>query len=254
MAPRNPEKVFIDKLRLYFSTIFARTMTKMVVGASPDADNIFYMSNISLHDIMFYEPTPDYYIHKVELKDTEFLAELMERMPVFYTYIFVLYTDKFLSGIAKIMPGYLNDTKLEVVDGMLILTVKTKDGDHHVQCGEMLDIFTVQKYVDVFEASRIQQPGGHIDQLQQHIVKGALYTKLPIKCYDNQGVCVFKNNGGCISVKEFIPKIKPDHYELKLLADKDQNAFRINIEFKSDIVDVISEQIGIIWFTKTDRG
>ena len=93
---KNDDKTFLNKLKLYFATLFARSMPKIVFGASGLQDNQALFSNIDLADAELYSPDPKFYIHLVTFKDTDFVDDLFEIFPLLKDAIVLLQSDKFL--------------------------------------------------------------------------------------------------------------------------------------------------------------
>ena len=95
------DKDFIQQLKLLFSSLFSRAMTKVVVGCPGLKENEFFFTNIKLEEIQMYEPDPAFFIHKVEVLDPHVLEDLFEVFPFLKDTCCLLFTDKLLSTIGK---------------------------------------------------------------------------------------------------------------------------------------------------------
>ena len=246
------DKDFIKKLRVMFATLFARSMTKVIVGCPGLPDNIFIYSNITIEDMEYFEPNANYYLHQVEFLDSEFFEDLVEQFPVFKDTTFMLYTDKFLSVVGKHV-GDLSNLKMDVRGSDVVISASAKDGSLlEASCGEMISAHLANQYLRVFEEYRVDPIISKEKDLLPIIQKDAALSFIDVDHFtDRSGKCVLLSAGSGVSIKEFPAKADLFEYEYTMLSSELGSTVRINTRFKCPLVSVTSVQPATVWFTKS---
>lgn len=247
------EKEFLNRLKLYFSTLFARSMTKVVIGCPDLADNEFIYSNIKLEEMEYYEPDSAYFIHRVELNDSEFFNDLVERYPVFKDTTWMLYTDKLTSFVNKHI-GTLNEM-LITVDGInVIISVKVKDQEEPLvgEIGEIISEYMASQYLRVFNTALVDPVSAVETDLCGRISVDTPYTIIDVPHFTERTCkAALLLNGSGVSMKEFPKKADLFQYTYSMLSNAEGTTVRVNTRFKCPQVNVTSVQPAIVWFTKS---
>ena len=247
------DKEFLNRLKLYFSTLFARSMTKVVIGCPDLADNEFLYSNIKLEEMEYYEPDSAYYIHLVELNDSEFFSDLIERYPVFKDTTWMLYTDKFMSFVNK-HDGELKDIKIMVDGADIRISVWPKDAKEPLEgsIGEIISEYSATQYLRVFNASKVDPVSAVETDLLGHISIETPYTIMDVPHFTERTCkAALLLSGSGVSMKEFPKKADLFQYSYSMLSNAEGTTVRVNTRFKCPQVNVTSVQPAIVWFTKS---
>ena len=253
---KNEPKLFLQKLKLYFSTLFARSMTKAIFGAPDLKDNEILFTNIDLIEAELYTPDPEYFIHRVTLKDDDFVEDLFEVFPLLKNGIVLLYTDKFFSAINK-NTGDLCDIKLVNKESKVLLSAKLDEATVETECGEIISSYQATRYLDIMQSGSINKSTSVSTKLNNRI---SLEDKLTIldlgKLFndlDGDYTCALLNNQSTISVKEFIKKANVTNYTHSVMSVREGDAARLNVWFSCPLVDVVSVQPAVVWFPKQTK-
>lgn len=247
------DKDFLNRLKLYFSTLFARSMPKVVIGCPDLADNEFLYSNIKLEEMEYYEPDSSYYIHRVELCDSDFFNDLIERYPVFKTCTWMLYTDKLTSYINKHV-GELKDIKIYVEDVKIMISVNPKDSNEPLigEIGELISEYTASQYLHVFNSALVDPVSSIETDLCGKMNIDLPYTILDVPHFtDRTCKAALILSGSGVSMKEFPKKADLFQYTYSMLSSAEGKTVRVNTRFKCPLVNVTSVQPSIVWFTKS---
>ena len=249
-------KLFLQKLKLYFSTLFARSMPKVVFGVPDLQINQFLCSNIKLEQAELYTPDPTYFIHLVTLKDTKFVDDLFEQFALLKQGIVLLYTDKFLSGINK-NEGELNDIKL-FNRGHLVFVSSIKNRVAvEYECGEIISSYQANRYFDIFNSGAINHNTSSSVTLKERIAVEDKLTILNLgqlfNDFSGEYTCALLNNQSTIAVDDFLKNAKVDNYTHMVLAVREKDAARLNIWFSCPVIEVISTQPAVVWFPKQTK-
>ena len=245
------DKEFTARLKLFFSTLFARSMTKVIVGCPGLPNNMFLFTNIKLEEIEFYEPDAAYFLHEVEIKDSEFIEDLFEQFDLFKKATFVLYTDKFLATYAKHV-GPVSEIKMSLHDKDISLCVNTKDNTPLVvDCGELISEYTASQYKRVFDAAKIDQLIAKTFDIKSMIDLVNPFTIIDVPFFDDR-ICkaaLLSNQCG-VSIKEYPSKSKCESFHYSAITTNDGTTIKLNTKFDCPNVSVVSVQPHMIWFTK----
>lgn len=248
------EKDFLKKLKLMFATIFARSMPKIIVGCPELADNVFIYSNVPLEDMEYFEPDANYYFHKVEILDTEFLETLISKFTIFKTATFMLYADKFLAALGKHV-GSLDTISLTADNIDILITVHQKDeSELTVKCGEIISAYTASRYNQVFDEYKVDPITSKKYDILDDLQKGTPISIIELPLNDHMVKCALLNNGSGVSIKEFPSKADLFEYSYCAITSASGKTLRVNIFFASPIVRVTSVQPATVWFTQTKKG
>lgn len=246
------DKDFIKSLRLMFATLFARSMTKVIVGCPSLPDNVFIYCNIPKEEMEYFEPNANYYIHMVQLLDPDFFEDLIEQFPIFKNTTFLLYTDTMLSAVGK-HAGDLTTLKLYNKNEKIFISVVQKDETQiEVECGEIISAHLASQYKHVFDEHKVDPVCAKEQDLLQVIQKDAPFSFIDIEHFsDRTGKCALLSNGSGVSIKEFPSKADLFEYSYSMLTSEQGTTVELNTVFKCPIVSVTSVQPAVIWFTKS---
>lgn len=252
----NEPKPFLQKLKLYFSTVFSRTMTRAIFGTPNLGDNQILFSNITLQEAELYSPDPEYFIHLVTIKDTEFLEDLFEQFPLFKQGIVLLYVDKFFSGLNK-NTGSLSDIKLFNKNNKIFLSVLIDRVSEEYECGEIISEYQAMRYYDVFNSGVINRSTAAMSPLENKIADTDKLTILDLgklfNDFSGTYTCALLNNRSTIAIKNFVKNSKVGLYTHTVLATREKDAVRLNILFSCPIIEVVSTQPAVVWFPKRTK-
>ena len=247
------EKDFLKQFKLFFSSLFARAMTKVVVGCPGLKNNEFIFSNIGLDKIQMYEPDPKYFIHKVELLDQKFLEDLIEVFPFIKDSVCLIYTDKLLSTIGK-HSGSLKNIKITTSDQVINITVNTDNNDTlEVPCAELISEFTASEYKRIFDQALVDESNVIERSITDDLDLAADYSIIDIKDLMNQLYCFVHPTKGYVSIKEYPTKAVLFDYTYDARITNDKASVKINTRFRSPMVNVTSVQPFMIWFKKLNK-
>lgn len=246
----NSDKDFIKQLKLLFSSLFSRAMTKVVVGCPELKDNEFIFSNIKLEEIQMYEPDPAFFIHRVEVLETQFMNDLFELFPFFKDTCCLLYSDKFLSTIGKHV-GKLSEIQIfmnnENIDICVITSNKTP---LVVTCAEIISEHDALQYKRVFDSALIDPMCATSQDISDSIDVKSDYSVVDLNFFKDR-ICKFVHpSKGYVSIKEYPNKAVLLDFSYTAYAINDKTSLRVNTVFKSPSVNVTSVQPSMIWFTK----
>lgn len=244
------DKAFIVELKLLFSSLFSRAMTKVVVGCPGLDSNEFIFSNIKLEEIQMYEPDPKFFIHKVEILNKQFMTDLYEVFPFFKDTCFLLYTDKFLSTIGKHVGGvkeiqvFMNNENID-----LCVTTSNKT-PLVVTCAQIISEHDASQYYRVFESALVDPVSAKTQDITNAIQEKENYTVIDLNFFEDR-ICKFVHPiKGYVSLKEYPNKALLLDYEYTAYITNDKTSVRVNTRFCSPAVNVTSVQPSMIWFSK----
>lgn len=249
-------KLFLQKLKLYFATLFARSMPRAVFGVPDLQDNQVLFSNIKLEEAELYTPDPQYFIHLVTVKDTEFVDDLFEQFPLLKQGIVLLYTDKFFSGINK-NEGELKDIKLFNRDNKVFLSSIKNRVSVEYECGEIISSYQASRYFDIFKSGSINRNTSSSVTLKDRIAVENKITVLDLgqlfDDFNGEYTCALLNNQSTIAVNDFLKNSKIDNYTHTVLTVREKDAARLNIWFSCPVIEVVSTQPAVVWFPKQTK-
>ena len=253
---KNEPKLFLQKLKLYFSTLFARSMPKAIFGTPDLDDNQILFSNIDLNEAELYTPDPEYFIHLVSIKDTDFLMDLFEQFPLLKRAIVLLYMDAFLAAINKHNDD-VNKIQLASINDTIIVKVLIDGKETSIDCGKIISSYQASRYIDIFESGSINKNTAVSTSIENKI---SLDDKLTILDFgklfnlsDNHYTCALVNNQSTISVKEFLKKANVHQYTHTVMAVREGDTARLNVRFCCEYLDVLSVQPAVVWFPKKTK-
>ena len=246
----NNEKEFIKQLKLLFSSLFSRAMTKVVIGCPGLKNNEFIFSNIKLEEIQMYEPDPAYFIHKVEVLEEQFIEDLFEVFPFMKDTCCLLYTDKFLSTIGKHV-GKLSEIQIFMNSENIDLCITTENKTPLVvTCATIISEHDALQYKRVFDSGLIDPTCSISQNIAESINSKDEYSVIDLNFFKDR-ICKFVHPlKGYVSLKEFPQKAVLLDYTYNAFITNDKKSLRVNTVFKSPSVNVTSVQPSMIWFTK----
>ena len=253
---KHEPKSFVQKLKLYFSTLFARSMTKAVFGSPDLKDNQILFSNIALTEAELYTPDPEYYIHLVTVKDEDFMTDLFEQFPLLKQGIVLLYMDEFFSAVNK-HTGSLDELRLSHKDNKIFISIKKLEVADEVECGEIISSYQASRYFDIFNSGSINRSAAKSTTLNNKIAVDNKLTVLDLgklfNDFDWTYSCALLNNQSTISTKEFLKKAHIEHYTHSVISVREGNTARLNVWFSCPVIDVVSTQPAVVWFPKQTK-
>lgn len=248
------DTVFFNKLKMYFSSLFARTMPKAILGIPVDgyAPGVFLFTNIPPEEMEFYEPSPEYWLHHVRILDTEFLDDLYKRFPCLRSVTACLDTNALLSVVNK-RSGDESVTVDVGADKRLYVSTTQKNGAPLVlACGDLLTDYTACRYHDLYEHRLVDPTGATVISLKDRDdPPGVPYVIVDLPPVGGRPAkCVVVTNKSTVSVKEFVKKSGFETYAHDLIAIPDRLTIRVNVRFTCPAIEVVSVQPAIAWITK----
>ena len=248
---KHDPKIFLQKLKLYFTTLFARTMPKAIFGTPDLKDNQILFSNIDLEEAELYTPDPEYFIHLVSLKDEDFVNDLYEQFPLLKKAIVLLFMDQFFAAVNK-HDGELKQIQLIHKDDTVIVLVCTNGSMHGVTCGKVISSYQASRYLDIFKSGTIDKETSVSVPLTNKISLDDKLTVLDLgKLFNDSNdtyTCALLNNQSTISVKEFLKKAEIKNFTHAVLSIRQGSSVKLNIWFSCPVLDVISTQPAVVWF------
>ncbi len=246
----NSDKEFIKQLKLLFSSLFSRAMTKVVIGCPELNNNEFIFSNIKLEEIRMYEPDPAYFIHKVEVLETQFMNDLFEVFPFFKDTCCLLYSDKFLSTIGKHV-GKVSEIQIFINNEQIDLCVMTSNKTPFVMtCAEIISEHDAMQYKKVFDNALVDPLTSASQDIAESIDIKSDYSVIDLNFFEDRECKFVHPLKGYVSIKEYPNKALLLDYSYTAHITNDKTSLRVNTEFKSPSVNVTSVQPSMIWFTK----
>ena len=247
------DKEFLNKFKLLFSSLFARSMTKVIVGCQEFKRNEFLFTNIKLDEIQMYEPDPDYFIHKVEIFDTNFMDDLFERFPFFKEAICILYTDKILSTINKHV-GSLEEIKTVFINNHYDVIVKTSEHTPlAVTCADLISPYDATQYVTLFQQSLVDPVLSKEKDISSDIDPNKDYSVVAFDILQDRHAKFVYATKSYVSLKEYPAKSKITEYSYVARASADKKTIRVNTVFQNEWLRVTSVQPSMIWITTSKQ-
>jgi len=249
---------FLNQFKLYFTSLFARTMPKVIIGITlPGYRQFGYIfTNISPEEMDFYEPSPEHWIHNVTIHDILFLDELYKRFPCLEKATACLDTTALFSTINK-HAGEESEISMSLEkDHHFYIKVVQKDGVPLIQtCGELITEYTACRYHDLYQHHLIDPSGASILSLKDRDdPPGVPYIIVDLPPVDGRPCkCVLVTNKSTVSVKEFIKKSGVKDYAHDLISIPDRLTVRVNVRFTCPCITVVSVQPAIAWVTKAQK-
>lgn len=236
----------LDQIKLLFSSLFARQMNSVIIGAEADFDNVIYMSNIDLDEVDMYEQDASKYVHRVSVFRQDWMDALYTLCPLCKDHILYIDTRLFLSALSKEIK---NQFFFEITDSdALVLSTD----QHHYQVGSMISAYIASLYVEIFRIGEVNNE----DEYQKRLELGDISSigLSMIKVFNNkhneqEGRIVLAPNKNLVSLKEYPVKSKNDDWVLilKVYGDKVCN---IECDFHTNDIKVQSVQPGIRYYMK----
>lgn len=244
------DKDFIQQLKLLFSSLFSRAMTKVVVGCPGLKENEFFFTNIKLEEIQMYEPDPAFFIHKVEVLDPHVLEDLFEVFPFLKDTCCLLFTDKLLSTIGKHV-GKVKDIQVFMNNENIDICVNTSNNTPLVvTCAQIISEHDASQYKRVFDSALINPLEAKEQDITNSIDTSNEYSVIDIDFFKDR-ICKFVHPlKGYVSIKEYPNKAVLLDYNYSAHITNDKSSIKINTVFKSPSINVVSVQPSMIWFTK----
>jgi hypothetical protein len=246
----------LDKLKLIFSTLFARKMPYAIFGLSDSQESTtIIFTNISLDEAIIYEPTSEQYVHMVSLKDIEFVTWLYNSFPILKQHKCILDIKKFLSVMNKVK----NENVVIELDGTSLVIIATKIKE---VCGTIVDDSIVNTYKNIFDGYNKTLPWDEINKEHLNLLTDTEYKddvnimEVLINRYNimiNEESSLFRiyatQGKDLPSIKECTKKSKEPCF-VKLLTQIGDKAIRVKYVFNSDFAYVESVCPSMFWFPK----
>ncbi|MDD3052580.1 MAG: hypothetical protein PHR06_15780, partial [Candidatus Cloacimonetes bacterium] len=135
-------------------------MNCAIIGCPDYADNVWLFTNIPVEEMVIYSPSSEYYMHKVEITDSDLYAEIITRFPILSSAIVFLDLNKFMSCYNK-SEKTPEAMKLSIIEENIVFTCN----ELSVVCGSLLPEFTATLYSSLFERSVIKTENPYIQKL-----------------------------------------------------------------------------------------
>lgn len=241
-------KDYDENLKLLFSSLFARKMP-YVIFAHADEDDAMIFTNISLDDIMLYEPNTDKYIHTVLLKDRSFLDWIYETFPILKEHKCILDVRQFMTALNKSSDKY-SSAKLELCDNSI--TITTTNGT--IPCGSVIDDEIVTAYMKIFSGISSTGLWSESKKLSPSEV-GKDFSIIEVvlddsNVYNKENLLyktILEPGKNVPSVAEYCKKTKEPCF-IKLMVNKQNSAIRVKYVCISDSIYVESICPAMFWF------
>ena len=250
-------KLFLKKLKVYFATIFSRTMSKAVFGVPGLNQNQSLFSNIGLQEAELYAPDPEYFVHLVTFKDEEWFNDLIELFPLFKDSIVLLQVDKFLTGVNK-HKGDVTQLHFVRRNTKVYIVYAPDSVEEESECGEIISSYQARRYYDIFEQGRVDLSSvcktpfpKDIDDSGKPVVMnlGALFPDRNELLY-NYVAYVGRST---IALTAFLKTIDLHEYLHEVIASREKDTVKLNVAFTSLLIDVLSVQPALVWFPKRNK-
>jgi len=244
----NTNDTYDKKLKLLFSSLFSRKMP-YVVFTHKDIDDKLLFTNISINDIMVYEPNTDQYMHSVLLKDPLFMEWIYATFPLLKEYKCIIDIRTFMAALNKTKDAY-NTATLSLGGSDICITTSTNS----VVCGQILDDETIEAYLRVFngidntglwtETKNLEPAdiGKDFNIIEVVIDNDTLYNKENL-LYRT----ILEPGKNVVSAAEFCKKSNEPCF-IKLMTRAHRSAIRIKYVCISDSVYVESICPAMFWF------
>lgn len=242
-----------DKLKLIFSSLFARKMPYVIFNHTEDLKDTLLFTNIPIESAIMYEKDADHYIHLVILRDEEFLNWFYDAFKIFRTVQHILDARKFLAALNKEKHVYEN-VKVSVKNNEIILSGQT--GTH--VCGLIVDQDIVEAYTNMYrQASGVLEWKENKDLTEEELSQAFTITDVEVcddNIYNTKSISKYRvallPGSDTISTKE-VAKITSAPCCVKLLTQLNNEALRVKYIYNSDIIYVESICPALLWFKRT---
>ncbi len=235
-----------DQVKLLFSTLFARQMNSIIVGADPQNDNVLYFSNIELNEVDMYEQDASKYIHRVTVYNRAIVDSLYEICPLMKDHVLYINSRAFLSALSKEIK---NNYCFEITEtNALVLTTDKL----HYPVGEMISTYLAGLYVEIFELGAVTEQHQYRKTLTSADVNAIRINM--IDAFNNEEEerptkVVLTPAKNFVSLKEYPAKTKNDQWVLILKVFGDR-VCKIECDFNTNDIKVESVQPGIRFYCK----
>lgn len=242
MARKPKETTNDEKLKLLFSSLFARKMNYAVFRKGGGS---ILFTNISMDEALLYEPNVEQYIHSVTIKDEAFSEWLYNEFPLLKDSNCLLDVRAFMTGVNKIKNG---EIMLLEDSG----TISLIGDEQQYECGTTVTDDTVNIYWSIFTGMNSGFEWKTFRQMDPSEVTGNL-TVMDVRLNDSDGMIsntfkVYMSQGNDLPhMGEFAKKYKEPIY-LELVTCTNNKAIKVKYQMMSDFVDVESVCPAMYWF------
>lgn len=255
---------FKKRMKLFFSSLFSRKMPFVVFGCPDYKDNQLLYSNLPLDVVELYEPKAEYYLHKVTIHDSDFIADLYERFPLLQQGVVLLNMRDFL-GLANKAKGLEQLCLVSRKDGnnvniWLQLLGITDHPLQEVLVGMIISVFQANLYNDLFSSGRVLVDDPYEQPLTQNdIINSETCPVTYLSIYDHgfesyqpirASRATVQEGSSFICFKEYLKNSKEPDYTFKLRSGTNDRAAKLEFEFVSNDVSIISVQPAGRWYTE----
>ena len=245
-------KYFKDRIKLIFSSLFARNMSYAIFGIPGLQDNQILFTNVSPDQIEIYESEPNYFFHLVTLKEDRFCRLLFELYPVLKTHVVILYTREFMSCVNKSLKD-LEQSKITLSGQDFIFSCN----EFSNACGLLTSEYTADHYYRIYQSGIPDGEEPYKTSLTVDQVDAKTITYIDICDRDTGSLhpikksrCMLLQGKNLFSTKEYLVKSKElDNYKITLTAAGQSRALRVMITMECPSVSVISVQPGMRYYT-----
>ena len=245
-------KYFKDRIKLIFSSLFARNMSYAIFGIPGLQDNQILFTNVSPDQIEIYESEPNYFFHLVTLKEDHFCRLLFELYPVLKTHVVILYTREFMSCVNKSLKD-LEQSKITLSGQDFIFSCNAFSNT----CGLLTSEYTADHYYRIYQSGIPDGEEPYKTSLTVDQVDAKTITYIDICDRDTGSLhpikksrCMLLQGKNLFSTKEYLVKSKElDNYKITLTAAGQSRALKVMITMECPSVSVISVQPGMRYYT-----
>lgn len=240
-----------QKIKLYFSSLFSRKMPYLIIGAPAlSSTNSLLYTNMTLEQAAVYEPSTDYFIHKVHIKDAEFNAALHSVFPVITNTVMFIDLPCFLGMLNKHPTLDMSTFVMSFYGDNITLSSTDADTPESVVCGTVLSETQANDFYLLYNMPQPTQMDVKLNMLDYNDLTTEKFSLLRIKnkaggadfCF------VYLDGRTSVSSKEFISKQIDNTYKWYGVFDPTSRAGNIVYKFESADVDVSSTQPAMIWY------
>lgn len=244
-------KYFKERIKLIFSSLFARNMSHAVFGIPELKDNQILFTNVSPDKIEIYESEPNYFFHLVTLKEDRFCNLLFNLYPVLKTHIVILNVREFMSCINKSI-NKLEQSKITLSGQDFIFSCE----ELSTVCGLLTSEYIADHYYQIYQGGIPEGDEPYHTNLTVDQIDPKAITYLDICDKDTGSLqkimksrCMLLQGKNLFSTKEYLVKSKElDNYKITLTAAGQSRALRVMVTLDCPSVSVISVQPGIRYY------
>lgn len=220
----------IKKTRILFSSLFSRKMPYAIFQKNKK-EIIF--TNISVDDALIYEPNSTQYIHKVTVKDEEYMKWLTGLIKYSKDYDVILDTRMFMNIINKTKKG----NRIEF--GTVCIDLVMYTDDVSVQCGRLLDKSVSSIYETIFHQLDKYGQWEIVKDLTEKQYHPKEFNMVEVQVGDLIYKGIMELGKNVVSINELGRRMK-DEYKLQLAIIKTNQSVFLKYIFENHVLYVES--------------